>query len=230
MAAFYNQGDQAIYNSGQYFIPQEKYRLNLGNNKILPNTFNSNNLSNSGIMSQAPFPYIYPPINQGGEGGGGGFTGPATDNSGFDYESEAYGIDPTQGLTEEEQEALDAQIAGPQMSKLGTLGTLASFFTAPLTTMGFLHRRNQKKQKELEETTRQAGIQADFDRAMKQGRDFYDTLNDGRGASVSDKSREEAGSGFSDVSESGPFADGGRVGYFFGGRVNFKNGGLASIL
>ncbi len=25
---FYNQGDQAIYDSGQYFIPQEKYRLN----------------------------------------------------------------------------------------------------------------------------------------------------------------------------------------------------------
>ena len=28
MVAFYNQGDQAIYDSGQYFIPQEKYRLN----------------------------------------------------------------------------------------------------------------------------------------------------------------------------------------------------------
>jgi len=27
MAAFYNQGDQAIYNSGQHFVPQEKYRL-----------------------------------------------------------------------------------------------------------------------------------------------------------------------------------------------------------
>jgi hypothetical protein len=28
MVAFYNQGDQAIYDSGQYFIPQEQYRLN----------------------------------------------------------------------------------------------------------------------------------------------------------------------------------------------------------
>ena len=28
MAPFYNLGDQNIYNSGQYFIPQEKYRLN----------------------------------------------------------------------------------------------------------------------------------------------------------------------------------------------------------
>ena len=24
---FYNQGDQAIYDSGQFFIPQEQYRL-----------------------------------------------------------------------------------------------------------------------------------------------------------------------------------------------------------
>jgi len=28
MVAFYNQGDKAIYDSGQYFIPQEAYRLN----------------------------------------------------------------------------------------------------------------------------------------------------------------------------------------------------------
>ncbi len=28
MAPFYNLGDQNIYNAGQYFIPQEKYRLN----------------------------------------------------------------------------------------------------------------------------------------------------------------------------------------------------------
>jgi len=28
MVAFYNQGDQSIYNKGQYFIPQEQYRLN----------------------------------------------------------------------------------------------------------------------------------------------------------------------------------------------------------
>jgi len=30
--------------------------------------------------------------------------------------------------------------------------------------------------------------------------------------------------------EDDKMATGGRVGYFFGGKVNFKNGGLASIL
>ena len=35
---------------------------------------------------------------------------------------------------------------------------------------------------------------------------------------------------FSQSSDAELWADGGRVGYFYGGRVNFKNGGLASIL
>ena len=73
----------------------------------------------------------------GGGGGGGKPPGPAVDNSQFDYETEAYGIDPSQGLTEEEQEALDNQIAGPQLGKFGTLGTIAGMFTAPLTTINF---------------------------------------------------------------------------------------------
>ena len=65
---------------------------------------------------------------------------------------------------------------------------------------------------------------------MAQGDAFYDGLNRGRGASVSKESRENAGAGFNDNTPGNPFAKGGRVGYFLGGRVNFKNGGLASIL
>ena len=210
--SFYNQGDQDLYAGGSHFLPQEKYRLSLGNNNQV-NRLDFSNLSNSGIMSQAqvPYPYIYPPINQDEGGGGGGFTGPATDNSGFDYESEAYGVNDMaatdKGLTDEEQEALDAQIAGPQLGKLGVLGALTGMFTAPLTTMGFLHQRNKKKQKELEEQTRQAGIQADFERAMQQGQGFYDQF--GKGDAASTASREQAGPGFDDVSESGSFAYGG---------------------
>ena len=208
---FYNQGDQELYAGGLQYLPQEQYRLSLGNNNQV-NKLDFSNLSNSGIMSQAQVPYIYPPINEGG-GGGGGFTGPATDNSGFDYETDAYSLDTMsaadKGLTDEEQEALDNQIAGPQLGKFGALGTIAGMMTAPLTTMGFLHRRNQKKQKELEEKTRQAGIQADFDRAMAQGQGFYDSLNEGRGASVSQESREQAGAGYDSVEQGSPFAYGG---------------------
>jgi len=99
------------------------------------------------------------------------------------------------------------------------------------TKIGFYRKEKEKRAQDLKIAQSDAAAANDkatnqgFQKAMAQGRDFYDTLNDGRGASVSDKSREEAGSGFNDVSESGPFAKGGRVGYFFGGRVNYKAGG-----
>jgi len=55
MVAFYNQGDQAIYDSGQYFIPQEQYRLSYNAPTIeeeqesigIPNTNSFRNFSNS---------------------------------------------------------------------------------------------------------------------------------------------------------------------------------------
>ena len=70
---------------------------------------------------------------------------------------------------------------------------------------------------QAQEKAQEAAQQAAFEAAMAQGQGFYDSLNKGRGASVSRSSREEAGSGFGDASESGPFADGGRVGYIMGG-------------
>ena len=225
--SFYNQGDQDLYAGGSHFLPQEKYRLSLGNNNQV-NRLDFSNLSNSGIMSQAqvPYPYIYPPINQ--DEGGGGFTGPATDNSGFDYESKAYGVNDMsatdKGLTDEEQEALDAQIAGPQLGKLGILGTIGGMMIAPLTTIGFLHQRNKKKQKELERNTITAGMQADeartADRARAQNPDVYsraDALGftDGKGGGFASQS---TGTNEAFSNETGR----GRTGYFYGG--------LASIL
>ena len=56
-----------------------------------------------------------------------------------------------------------------------------------------------------------------FQKAMAQGDAFYDGLNNGRGASVSKESRENAGAGFNDMTPGNPFAKGGRVGYYFGG-------------
>ena len=61
MVAFYNAGDQAIYNQGYSFIPQERFRLgdpNLGGSTTTaPVTGGINTL----------------PVNMGGGGGGGGF-------------------------------------------------------------------------------------------------------------------------------------------------------------
>ena len=68
---FYNQADRELYAGGLQYLPQEQYRLNLGNNNQV-NRLDFNNLSNSGITSQAQAPYVYPPINKSGDGGGGG--------------------------------------------------------------------------------------------------------------------------------------------------------------
>mgnify|MGYP003627273698 CR=1 FL=1 len=242
--------DQKVRDRGYDFVSQNKY-LQDGFKSTDGISYEGDgspvSYANSmgGIMSQAPIPGPLKYIPEGGGGDDGPPTGPAIDNSQFDYETEAYGIDPSQGLTDEEQEALDASIDGPQLGTLGTLGTIAGMFTAPISTMTFHHRRNQKKQKELDDAVVAAGIQADFDRAVASGDAFYDGLNDGAGATSTSKSRAEAGGGkAANKGEAGsgwdrsPFAKGGKAGYFFGGRVNyktggrvsFKNGGLASIL
>jgi hypothetical protein len=67
---FYNQADQAIWESGDKFIPQEQYRLN-----YTPSTSIAN-APNTGITNtQAAVPYIWPPQGGGGGGGGGGLGG-----------------------------------------------------------------------------------------------------------------------------------------------------------
>ena len=58
------------------------------------------------------------------------------------------------------------------------------------------------------------------------GNDTYS----GQGSTVSSSGDVTDSSGNYSGNINDEFAKGGRVGYFFGGRVNFKNGGLASIL
>ena len=90
--------------------------------------------ANSGIMSgyMTPPPIIYPRINQGG--GDGPSTGPAVDNSQFDYETEAYGLDDLsakeKGLTDEEQEDLD----NVKSANVGLTGAMKAAFA--LNTLG----------------------------------------------------------------------------------------------
>ena len=107
------------------------------------------------------------------------------------------------------------------------------------TKIGFYREKAKQRAIDLEIAQSEAAALNDratnqgFQKAMAQGDAFYNGLNRGQGASVSKESRENAGPGFSGsgtAAEMGSFAKGGRAGYFFGGRVNFKNGGLASIL
>jgi len=218
---FYNEADQKLYENFQY-LPQEQYRLNLGNNNQV-NRLDFNNLSNSGIMSQAPVPYIYPPINQGGGGGGFDVTesidqSTTSDDFGFGLE----GNDPSMNMTEEEQEAID-NMNNPTFNKaaLAKIG-LSSLF-GPFSMMGTAYREQKKAEAQALEQAQQAattaraaenkaagtgGYQAGY------GGDFMDGPSGaGRGNAPSDKGGSDS---------MGSFATGGRVGYFYGG--------LASIL
>ena len=88
---FYNQGDQEIYESGQQYIPQERYRLGYTAPPSIANA------PNTGITNtQAANPYIWPP--QGG-GGGGGF-----DN--------IYGYDPNKTKTFS-KDVWSGEVGGP---------------------------------------------------------------------------------------------------------------------
>ena len=198
--------DQRIRDQGFNFVPFDRY---------LASPFQPKTLDMSGGISTLPIvpPILNPNIGGGGEGGGGPNTGPAPDTSGFDYEFDALGGLPNKdnvALTDEEQEAID-NMNNPAATKgmLGTAFGTALGFLNPITAFASLAYQSKKQKEALEEKAREAAAKADFDRAMKQGRGFYDQF--GKGDAKSTATREEAGTGFGDVSESGPFASGGRV-------------------
>ena len=215
---FYNTVDQGIYNQGYSFIPQERFR-----GAFNPNT---NIGFGSGITSTAAAAPFILPINQGGGGGdGGGFTA-APDNSGFDYETDAYGLEDMsaadKGLTDEEQEALD-NVNNPSMTK-GQIAQIGfGMFTNPfgaILNAARIKKANEAKAieaaREVATAQRAAenkaagrgGYQSDF--AQDSG--FMDgPAGAGTGMGAADKGGSDS---------MGSFAYGGRVPYMMGGLAN----------
>ena len=206
---FYSAPDRQTYSSGNFFIPQEKYTFGGMPRQVIP----------TGGITATTTANVLPrilPINQGDGGDGGSIFNTARTNPAFDYETEAYGLNDLsaaeKGLTEEEQEALN-NLRNPNTTR-GMFGTTAGMmlgFLDPFTAMASLKYQRDRQQKQLEQEAREAAQQADFDRAMAQGQDFYDSLNEGRGASVSQESRETAGTGYDSLDPGSPFAQGGLV-------------------
>ena len=191
------------------FIPESRFL----SSPFIPKTIDMSSPGITGI--QQPLPYPYPPVNQGGGDGGGGVTTADIEDQGLTTADFApdQSMAGDMGMTEEEQAAIDAY-NNPQLSNtrgLTTAGLMSFGFLDPITAFGTLISQRNKQKKEAMEAAKEAAIQADFDRAMAQGQGFYDSLNDGEGASVSQESREQAGPGYSDVSEAGSFAQGGIV-------------------
>tara|TARA_R110002012_G_scaffold5419_4_gene24683 strand:+ start:966 stop:1643 length:678 start_codon:yes stop_codon:yes gene_type:complete len=214
---FYNTVDQGIYNQGYSFIPQERFR-----GAFNPNT---NIGFGSGITNTAAAAPFILPINQGGDGDGGGFTA-APDNSGFDYETDAYGLEDMsaadKGLTDEEQEALD-NVNNPSMTK-GQIAQIGfGMFTNPfgaILNAARIKKANEAKAieaaREVATAQRAAenkaagrgGYQSDF--AQDSG--FMDgPAGAGTGMGAADKGGSDS---------MGSFAYGGRVPYMMGGLAN----------
>ena len=215
--SFYNQGDQNIYNQDNRFFGERKYRLG--------DPINKNISFNSGITNTAAAAPFILPINQGGGGDGGGFT-TAPDNSGFDYETEAYGLEDMsaadKGLTDEEQEALD-NVNNPSMTK-GQIAQIGfGMFTNPfgaILNAARIKKANEAKAieaaREVATAQRAAenkaagrgGYQSDF--AQDSG--FMDgPAGAGTGMGAADKGGSDS---------MGSFAYGGRVPYMMGGLAN----------
>jgi len=155
---FYNQGDQNIYNQDNRFFGERKYRLG---DPVYKNIgFNSSMQNASGIMG-LPQPIL--PIKQGGGEGGGGITD-APDTSGFYYETDAYGLDDMsakdKGLTDEEQDALDAY-GNPSigMTGYGTIAGMLAGIVNPITgIVSLAYQRNKAKEAAAEAAATAAAI------------------------------------------------------------------------
>ena len=101
----------------------------------------------------------------------------------------------------------------------------------------YLKKRNEQKEdariaKEQEQAIKDIQNAANISGQILAQRGADEGVSgDGRGSRRGDADISESSrGGFATDDTAGFFARGGRAGYFFGGRVNFKHGGLASIL
>ena len=176
--------------------------------------------ANSGIMSQAPIPAPLKYIPREGGGEGPVDTGPpGSYDSAFDpvTENKEFNEDIGVGTVAEED---DEKSFGISKSRAAAYG-LGMMFD-PITTMLTARRhQNKEKQKEIDKINEKINKQYGYNTQSNDG----SGLNDGPDGGYT-------GSGNEGVSKSDPthsdnydMKNGGRAGYFFGGRVNYKAGG-----
>jgi len=207
-----NPIDQRIRDEGFNFVPFDRFLAE----RFVPKT-----LDMSGGISTLP---ILPLINpyQGSGDDRDRFDTPDPVDEGlltadFAPDQSMTGI---MGMTDEEQEAINAMknpgLTKGQMAQIGF-----GLVTNPIGAIFNARRIRKQNEARALERAQEAAAQADFDRAMAQGQDFYDSLNEGRGATSTAESRATAGDdpGYSGPS---PFADGGRAGYQEGGSIEAR--------
>jgi hypothetical protein len=219
MVTFYNAKDRAIYDAGDKFVPQTKYLQS----DYIPTEGISYagdgspvSYANSGIMSgyMTPPPIIYPPINQGGDGGDGPVdTGPpGSYDSAFDpvTEKEDFSYDIEEGTIAEEDDEEEGKIGKMGLAKIAGATLFGGPFSGAYTAY---NEREKAKQDKIDKINADINAQYGYGTgAASQGdMDSYGV----------DKDTGNPGNYDQDYD----MKDGGRAGYFFGGRVNYKAGG-----
>ena len=200
---FYSAKDQAIYNAGDKFVPQTKY---LQSDYIPTEGISYEgdgspvSYANSGIMTEAPI--IYPPVNQGGGGGDGPYIIPKDD----DDDDETY-----------TGSSMSLKDAAKEAGKMFLMGGPQGYMINKLISKGIGAFKDYRNKNKVEKYTGQEMSSYRNDRPSSE-------KNYTGGDTNSNPSTPGAQDSFSNKSGMG------RTGYFFGGRVGFKNGGLASIL
>ena len=240
-------GNKVAESQGLSYVPNDYY---LQDDFKGSEPLDFSNISSSGIMSQ--YPYIYPPVNQGGGDGGESIIDPGPQDYGYKSSYASIGTTPGENdnyLKDIGEGTIDEEdIKNNRPGFFSTVGKIGGLLSNPLGTMAYGAYRNYAQKKENEQRRQEAQqlqdqlavadreITANNYRNYGSGAaDGSGGYNEGDGGSYSGASTEDYGGGekdggFIDGTNRRPFNSGGRAGYFFGGRVSFKNGGLASIL
>jgi hypothetical protein len=199
------QRDYDIYgNKLQEFTPQNKFSRAIGN--VVGKGIDLGKTVGSGILSSAVgIPFAGPVISKGLEALSGQFTNrqlgaPVIDEFGNVYDEEELN----------KQNALGGYYSEAARSSRRRKSRIENMLERQ--RLGKKISAKNLAELQAQEKAEEAAKQAAFEAAMAQGRGFYDTLNEGRGASVSQESREQAGAGYSrsdDSFDRSPFMGGG---------------------
>ena len=198
--------------------------------------------TSTGIETVKP---ITPIISQGGGGGGDGPNAPPGPGLGYDssfastnttpQENQSFLDDIGEGTIDQDDLDNNRGKVGDFFSGIGDAvgGYISSGGLIGLGIRGiggvFDSIFGPKNNYDTSQATQDAIAKDNFNEAMASGQGFYDSLNDGRGASSTSAGRDNAGGGKAANAgaagsgwDSSPFADGGRVNFELGGDTNYR--------
>ena len=219
-APFYSQADQAIYQSGDKFIPQEQYRLNYAPPAIMGQNTNAGIAGTQAAGSYMGYPsYEAWLLAQGGGGGGGDGGGGGSNISTWS---------PNQNLGPTNITDYEAEAAGKGSTWRGSLARVQDAFSnIPLPSN--LLRKGIRRWRENRDVRREQNLQeeirADNLKAAAAAQQATKTASGvgpttGQGGAIDRGDVRDIGGGFHEYKDSGTaagyegsFKKGGRIGY-----------------